>query len=183
MLRGAREGGSMTEDEGQAVASSASAEPAAPPPPPSAWTVAPLSDAHLAQLQRAVELALPQWLKPVPDEPERVVAGLERVLLFLRQQGHPTQQARQVASLAFAFGAQVTRATGWSWQSVSEDGGVNPALVSPDGRRACLVVDVVTGLALARSGEPLGGLFRAIVEGADPPSLTRLDGPRSSEPR
>ncbi len=138
------------------------------------FTCTPLSTDHLAQLERAVALALPQWLKPVPEAPEQIVAGLERVLLFLKQQQEPSKQARQVASLAFAWGAQVVRASPWRWMSVSEDGSVNPALVSPDGARACLPVDVVTLLALRQSGVTLSGLYRSIVEGQETEALVSL---------
>lgn len=138
------------------------------------FTCSPLSDEHLKQLDRAVELALPQWLKPVPEAPEQVVLGLERVLLFLKQQQEPSKQARQVASLAFAWGAQVVRATPWRWMSVSEDGSVNPALVSPDGAKACLPVDVVTMLAMKQGSTSLSGLYRSILEGEDAEALLTL---------
>jgi hypothetical protein len=117
---------------------------------------------------------LPQWLKPVPEAPEQVVAGLERVLLFLKQQQEPSKQARQVASLAFAWGAQVVRATPWRWMSVSEDGSVNPALVSPDRAKACLPVDVVTMLAMKQGNASLSGLYRCIVEGQETEAFVKL---------
>lgn len=125
----------------------------------------PLSADHLAQLHRAVELALPQWLQPVPEAPLDIVVGLERVLLFLKQSGTPSAQARQLASLAFAFGAQVVRGGAWHWASVSEDGHVNPALVSADGARACLPVDVVTALVMRVERGSLGALYRGLLAG------------------
>ena len=52
---------------------------------------------------------------------------MERILLFLRQNGGASMQARQVASLAFIIGEQVVQLGGWKWMSVSDDGSVNPA--------------------------------------------------------
>lgn len=67
--------------------------------------VSPLSDKHVTELNQAVDRALGQWLTgPVPSEPLDVVRALERVLLFLKQNGDASAQGRHVASLAFAFG-------------------------------------------------------------------------------
>ncbi len=125
--------------------------------------VAPLSDKHLGELQLATERALQQWAKDV-FAPAAIVSSMERVLLFLRQNGGASKQARQVASLAFIIGEQVVQLGEWKWMSVSEDGSLNPAIVSPDGARACLVVDVVTLLVAGEAKGSLTALVRACVE-------------------
>lgn len=136
--------------------------------------VVPLSDKHRGELQLATERALQQWAKGL-FAPQEIVSAMERILLFLRQNGGAAKQARQVASLAFIIGEQIVQLGGWKWMSVSDDGSVNPAIVSPDGVRACLVVDVMTLLV---AGEPkasgptalggrqgsLGRLVRACVK-------------------
>lgn len=137
------------------------------------FVVAPLSAQHESELALAVERAAAQWVKRV-ERPIEVVAGLERVLLFLKQNGSAAPQARHVASLAFVFGQQVVREAGWSWKSVSEDGSVNPAIVSPDGKRAVLVVDVVTRLVVGADKASLSALFRALVDGQGTPLVTEL---------
>jgi hypothetical protein len=125
--------------------------------------VAPLSDKHLGELQLATERALQQWAKGIFAAPE-IVSAMERILLFLRQNGGAAKQARQVASLAFIIGEQIVQLGGWKWMSVSDDGSVNPAIVSPDGLRACLVVDVMTLLVAGESRSSLGTLVKACVE-------------------
>lgn len=131
-------------------------------------SVAPLSEQHATELALAVERARAQWAKGL-SAPEAVVAALERVLLFLRQNGAASPQARHVASLAFCFGQQVVAARGWMWKSVSDDGSVNPSIVSPDGKRAVLVVDVMTRLVVGTEKASLAGLFKALTsEGAHP---------------
>lgn len=137
------------------------------------FTVAPLSVQHLAELALAVDRAASQWVKGV-DAPLDVVRGLERVLLFLKQNGAASPQARHIASLGFIFGQQVVRAAGWTWQSVSEDGSVNPAIVSTDGRRALLVVDVVTRLVVGVDKSSLTSLFGALVAGEGHALVTEL---------
>jgi hypothetical protein len=124
--------------------------------------VTPLSEAHVGQLALAVERARAQWV-PRLEAPRDVVVGLERVLLFLRQNGSPSKQARQVASLAFLFGAQVVAGSDWRWASVCEDDGVNPSLVSADGRWACCLVDVATTLVMERRGVTLLGLYEGLL--------------------
>ena len=94
--------------------------------------VAPLSEKHLGELQLATERALQQWAKDI-FVPTEILAAMERVLLFLRQNGGASKQARQVASLAFIVGEQLVQLDGWKWMSVSEDGSLNPAIVSADG--------------------------------------------------
>jgi hypothetical protein len=131
---------------------------------------APLSEKHLVELEQAVDRALDQWLVGGrPERPLDVVRALERVLLFLRQNGDASAQARHVSALAFAFGAQLVRGGGWRWESVSEDGSVNPSVVADDGR-ACLVVDAVTAMVLGASRTSLVELFGALSAGADLPS-------------
>lgn len=125
--------------------------------------VAPLSDKHLGELQLATERALQQWAKGI-FAPQEIVSAMERILLFLRQNGGAARQARQVASLAFIIGEQVVQLGGWRWMSVSDDGSVNPAIVSPDGVRTCLVVDVMTLLVAKEAKGSLGALVRACVE-------------------
>ena len=125
--------------------------------------VAPLSEKHRGELQLATERALQQWAKDV-FAPQEIVSAMERILLFLRQNGGAARQARQVASLAFIIGEQVVQLGGWKWMSVSEDDSVNPAIVSPDGVRACLVVDVISLLVAGEARSSLGTLVRACVE-------------------
>lgn len=136
----------------------------------------PLSDKHLAELTQTVERALAQWLTgEAPPGPAETVRALERVLLFLKQNGDASAQARQVASLAFAFGAQLVKAGGWTWQSVSEDGSVNPSVVHADGR-ACLVVDTVTAMVTKSSSVGLVELYRGLSDAAvfQAPGVVRL---------
>lgn len=139
-----------------------------------------LSEKHQGELRLAAERALAQWLGAGPrPEPAQVVQGLERVLLFLRQNGSPSRQAAQVTSLALAWGEQVVRAAGWSWMNVAEGGALNPGLVSPGGAHACLPVDLVTVLVMEKRGS-LAALYRKLVDGPLPPpragSLTIIDG-------
>ena len=125
--------------------------------------MAALSDKHRGELQLATERALQQWAKDV-FAPQEIVSAMERILLFLRQNGGAAKQARQVASLAFIIGEQVVQLGGWKWMSVSEDGSVNPAIVSPDGGRAVLVVDVMTLLVAGEARGSLGSLVRACLQ-------------------
>ena len=125
--------------------------------------VAPLSTQHLGELQLATERALQQWAKNI-FAPTEIVSAMERILLFLRQNGGAAKQARQVASLAFIIGEQIVQLGGWKWMSVSDDGSVNPAIVSPDGARACLVVDVMTLLVGGDMKGSLSSLVKACVE-------------------
>jgi len=140
----------------------------------------PLSEQHRGEIRLAVERALAQWLGAGPPrEPAQVVQGLERVLLFLRQNGSPSRQAAHVTSLALAWGEQVVRAAGWAWMNVAEEGALNPGLVSPGGAHACLPVDVVTVLVMERKGS-LVALYRRLVDGPLPPAageaLVLIDG-------
>jgi hypothetical protein len=121
-----------------------------------------LSARHLEELALAIERARAQWV-PALRGPEEILAALERVLLFLRQNGGAAPQSRQVASLAFLLGEQLVRGAGWRWRSVSEDGSVNPSVVSPDSRRAVLVVDVVTLLVMGQTKANLRELWRACL--------------------
>lgn len=105
--------------------------------------VAELSEKHRGELQLATERALQQWAKDV-FVPRQILDAMERVLLFLKQNGGASKQARHVTSLAFVVGEQIVQLGGWKWMSVSEDGSLNPAIVSPDGKRAALMVDLVT---------------------------------------
>lgn len=135
--------------------------------------VTPLSDKHLGELDLAISRALVQWC-PNVSEPREIVVAMDRVLLFLKQNGGAARQARQVSSLAFLVGEQLVKLGGWRWASVSEDGSVNPSVVSPDGRRACLVVDMATLLV---AGEAKGGvrtLVQACLDGAEHPLVVTL---------
>lgn len=125
--------------------------------------VAPLSEKHLGELQLATERALQQWAKGVFAAPE-IVSSMERILLFLQQNGGAAKQARHVTSLAFIIGEQIVQLGGWKWMSVSDDGSVNPAIVSPDGSRACMVVDVMTLLVTGGTKGSLSTLVKACVE-------------------
>ncbi len=139
-------------------------------------TPVPLSEKHLAELALAVSRALKQWLPGELATPADTVHGLERVLLFLRQNGSPSPQARQVASLAFCWGDQLVREGGFHWASVCEDDSVNPAIVSTDETRACMVVDAVTELVMQPQAMSLAALFRALIAGELPemPGCVRL---------
>lgn len=133
---------------------------------PVAWTLTALTDKHLAEIALAVERARAQWLKGGDSpSPAQVVSQLERVLLFLRQNGSPTNQSRHVTSLALTFADAVRQANGWKWMSVSDDGSLNPSLVSLDDRHAFLPVDAVTRLLMQDPGVPsLPKLFRTLTE-------------------
>lgn len=131
-------------------------------------TPVPLSEKHLAELALAVGRALKQWLPGELATPAEMVQGLERVLLFLRQNGRPLPQARQVASLAFCWGDQLVREGGFHWASVSEDGSVNPSIVSTDETRACMVVDAVTVSVMQPQAMSLSALHRALCAGELP---------------
>jgi hypothetical protein len=137
--------------------------------------VSPLSEKHLLEVQEASDRAITQWLIAKEPEPLEFVRALERVLLFLKQNGHASAQARQVASLAFAFGQQLVRTGKWEWKSVSEDGSVNPSVVNSDGR-ACLVIDSVTAMVTHRSSVGLVELFRGLIDDAatDIPGIVRV---------
>lgn len=132
-----------------------------------------LSDKHLGELQLATERALQQWAKDV-IVPQKILSSMERILLFLKQNGGASRQARQVASLAFIVGEQVVQLGGWKWMSVSDDGSLNPAIVSPDGRRACLMVDVMTLMISGELKSSVGALARACLEDTPHEGVTLL---------
>jgi Domain of unknown function (DUF3806) len=123
-----------------------------------------LSHAHQSQISLAVSRAASQWVKADLPAP-KMVSALERVLVFLKQTGGAAVQARQVASLGFVFGDQLVKTAQWQWMSVSEDGSTNPAIVSPDKKRACLVVDAATLMVMGELKANLSALYRAGVEG------------------
>ncbi len=131
-------------------------------------TLVGLSEKHVTELTLAVSRALKQWLPGELPAPVETVQGLERVLLFLRQNGSPSPQARQVASLAFCWGEQLVRDGGFHWASVSEDGSVNPSIVSNDETRACMVVDAVTVLVMEPQAMSLTALYRSLAAGELP---------------
>ena len=135
-----------------------------------------LSEKHALDLQNAVDRALAEWA-PGLEEPADILEALERVLLFVRQKGGPSAQSRQVAAAAFVLGHQVVRVARWTWHSVSEDGSLNPSVVSPDGRRALPVVDVTTQRALGELREPLVELLAACVDGTPHPLVLELPAP------
>jgi hypothetical protein len=135
--------------------------------------VAPLSPAHVSQITLVVSRAVMQWVN-VELPAEKMVSALERVLVFLRQTGGASVQARQVSSLGFVFGAQLVKTAAWTWQSVSEDGSVNPAAVSQDFKRACLVVDMATLMVTGELKSSLSHVFRAAVEGQPHPCFVEL---------
>jgi len=145
-------------------------------------TLAPLSEKHLCELALAVSRALSQWLPGPLGAPLEVVQGLERVLLFLRQNGSPSPQARQVASLAFCWGDQLVRAGGFHWASASEDSSVNPSVVSDDEVRACMVVDTITTLVIEPQAMSLVALYRALERG-ELPEMPGCLRPAASSPR
>lgn len=127
-----------------------------------------LSEKHQGELGLAIIRALGQWLPGDQQSPLDTVQGLERVLLFLRQNGSPSPQARQVASLAFCWGEQLVRDGSFHWASVAEDDSVNPSVVSNDNLRACLVVDAVTVLVMQPQALSLTALFKALQAGEQP---------------
>ncbi len=131
-----------------------------------AWTISPLSEKHLAEIALAIERARAQWLKgPADPTPRDVVSQLDRVLLFLKQNGSPTAQSRHVTSLALTFGDAVGKTNGWRWKNVSDDGALNPGLVSPTEQHAFLPIDTVTRLLMHDSSVPsLPALFRLLTE-------------------
>jgi hypothetical protein len=133
-----------------------------------------LSEKHVLDLQNAVDQALREWA-PGLSEPREIVDALERVVVFLRLKGAPSSQSRQVAAAAFVLGHQLARVAHWTWHSVSEDGALNPTVVSPDGRRGLPVVDVTAARVLGALEEPLWTVFSACVEGADHPMVLELD--------
>jgi hypothetical protein len=135
--------------------------------------VSALSEKHLAELDLAISRAAAQWCSGLA-EPWARVQALERVLLFLRQNGSASRQARHVASLGFLVGQQVVELGGWTWASVSDDDGVNPSIVAPDATRACLVIDVATLLVAGEAKGGLGPLVRACVDGGAHPLVVTL---------
>lgn len=142
----------------------------------------PLSEKHQGELTLAVSRALGQWLPGPLGAPLEVVQGLERVLLFLRQNGSPSPQARQVASLAFCWGEQLARSGGFHWASVSEDATVNPSIVSDDEARACMVVDAITTLVIEPQAMSLVALYRSLQQG-ELPEMPGCLSLASSSPR
>ncbi len=132
-----------------------------------------LSAKHLGEIQLATERALQQW---APDVfiPLQIVSAMDRVLLFLKQNGGASKQARQVASLAFVIGEQIVQLGNWRWMSVSDDRSLNPAIVSSDGLRACLVVDVMTLLVAQETAGSLSALVQACVTGVAHPLVVEL---------
>lgn len=132
-----------------------------------------LSAKHLDELHLAVDRAMQQWVPSVRD-PLEVVVALERVLLFLRQNGGPSPQSRQVASLAFILGEQLVKSSSWTWMSVSEDGTVNPSIVSADRQFAMLVVDVVTLWVMGAHRISLREVFEACTTGRPHALFTSL---------
>jgi len=124
----------------------------------------PLSKKHLEELERATATALAQWAPQLTD-PHEIVSAMDRVLLFLKQQGQPSAQARQVASLAFVVGEQVVKLGGWAWVNLSDDNSFNPAIISPDGTRAALLIDALTFLVMGHEEGSLTGLVRACLMG------------------
>lgn len=133
----------------------------------------PLSKKHLGEVHVATERALQQWAKGV-FAPTEIVAAMERILLFLRQHGGASQQARQVTSLAFIIGEQVVQLAGWSWVSASDDGSLNPAVVSADQTRVLPVIDVMTLLVTGEARSSLASLVRACVDATPHPLIVTL---------
>lgn len=135
--------------------------------------VHPLSSKHLGELQLATERALQQWAKGIFAAPE-ILNAMERVLLFLRQNGGASKQARQVASLAFIVGEQVVQLGNWKWVSASDDGSLNPAILSPDQKRVCLVVDAFTLMLATELKTSVNALARACLDGLPHELVTEL---------
>ena len=128
-----------------------------------------LSEVHQQQIARATLQALVQWLPGHASlSPVEIVQRLDRVVLFLQQNGSPSRQAGQVTSLAFAWGMQVQRALGWQWVNAATDGTFNPALQSEDGRLLCCAVDVVTALVMRQASGSLLKLFNELTSAQVP---------------
>ncbi len=119
---------------------------------------------HLgAQLRAAIASARKQWMVEVSITIKSLsVSDLQRVLLFLRQNGSPSQQAGQVTALAFLFGECVVQDFGWRWCLARLDQAAVPALLSPDGTRVLAVIDIVTNCVLSRNALSLPKLHHHI---------------------
>ena len=125
-----------------------------------------LSEVHQQQIAKATVQALVQWL---PNHaslgPADIVQQLDRVVLFLQQNGSPSRQAAQVTSLAFSWGMQLQRTLGWQWVNAEGDQGFNPALLSADGQWLVCPVDIVTALVMKHAQGSLAKLYGALVAG------------------
>jgi hypothetical protein len=132
-----------------------------------------LSAKHQAQVALAVDRAVAQWAKDV-STPGQIVQALDKVLLFLRQNGAATRQAAHVASLGLVFGQQLVRDQGWCWRSASEDGSVNPAVVCREMVTACLVVDAATMLVTNSGYGSLAALYRSCSSGMPHPLVVTV---------
>ncbi len=112
--------------------------------------VSPLPAPLALQLKQSIASAERQWLGQPGAlmEADEILQRLERVVLFLRQNGSPSRQAGQVAALAFLFGEWLVRQQGFSWCCAQLDGATTPAVLSFDCTTVCSVVDVVTQLVM-----------------------------------
>jgi hypothetical protein len=129
-------------------------------------SIEPLPSRLSAQLRASVASARKQWQLENPATIKSMsVMDLQRVLLFLRQNGSPSQQAGQVAALAFLFGECLAQDFGWSWCAARFDYHSVPALLSPHGNRVLAVIDIVTVSVLSNQAPSLPTLYRQIERG------------------
>lgn len=132
-----------------------------------------LSERHVSQLRRAAAMAQAQWA-PEATAPMDVVAAMDRVVLFLKQNGDASAQSRQVASLAFVVGEQIVQLADWKWMNASDDDTLNPAIVSADGHRAVALLDIATLLVMGETSGSLTALARACVGATNHEWMTLL---------
>lgn len=150
------------------------------------WVVRSLEARHLEELAREASAGLSQFGAPEPSAPALMtLAALERSYFFLRQAHHRFDRIRaDVARLGFAWGAQFVHALRWSWASVSADGALQPAVVSPCGRYALHPAETVARLLADGRPSRLLALFNAATQGDfAQPDFVRCgdDGPPSPE--
>jgi hypothetical protein len=122
---------------------------------------------HLEELAREAGAGLAQFGPPEPAAaPAHALAALERSYFFLRQaHGNFSRLRATSARLGFAWGAQFVSALGWRWASVSADGALQPAVVSPCGRYALHPAETVAGLLADGRPSRLQALFIAATHG------------------
>ena len=122
----------------------------------------PLSSSHLKELQNLVDRGR-----------ELIVTGddaldcLERVLEDVKR-GESSREA--LSLVAFVWADEVIAKAKWRWVSLSPDGRLNPAIVSPDKAHACVPIDLVLSMVEAVSDETLRSMFEKICGGGLPPS-------------
>lgn len=122
----------------------------------------PLSDRHLKELRFLVERGRARLTPELP-----ALEALERSFDAVRT-GDAGRE--ELSYLAFVWADEVIAAAQWRWASVSSDGTLNPAIVSPDKRHACVPVDCVLSLLQGDAPRPLTQLYEQIRSGQLPES-------------